>query len=318
MVRVLTPALLLATVLGGCMGSVTQDPGDLGPSRAGGAASGGAAGDGGNPGSGGRWSGEGTPTEEEWREATAPVSAPHEVWTYDSCSGPHVGSTSVRLGPEYSVLPNLSYAPIYDANEYIVGFDVSLASYCTSPADCTKEPGGVCEGTIGDGYCEYPSERPTCESDDDCTEGLQGTCVLPGGHANYRLCLPTGVCEEPVRRCAYIGDAPCAVDSDCMEQAGGTCIRPIVATHCSYNSCHSDADCTDGRLCGCGHCLEAECAADSCPPGERCAFGPPVCLGGSDFHCTSPLDTCPAGEAGCYYHDNEPEASYWSPEHCLK
>lgn len=324
---------LLASLLSACWGTAskvtpeTDESAILGSGSAPAAPSGGAgslgsggtsvvAGSGGtggaSVGSGGRM------TEAEWRAATAPLSGPHEIWTYDECDPPHAGSSSVRVGQEYSVVPPVGYtaAADFDAETNVV-FDVSLGSYCVSSADCTEQPDGVCQGRIVDAYCQYPDPLPPdeCSTDADCTKKPDGTCVAPIGFEEHRLCYPTGVCKDPSGTCVYAGDAPCTDDADCTEGADGRCIFPVVSTNCRYGTCFEDTDCEDGQRCGCGQCVEADCTSDDvCPEGETCEMSRGFCFGYGGFYCSTPNDRCKAGESGCIYQPD----GVWGSGICTK
>jgi hypothetical protein len=258
--------------------------------------------------------GSGFISQDEWREATAPVSGPHEIWTYDSCDPPHAGSNSVRVGQEYSVIPSIgtTAGPDFEANAI---YYAVLMDYCLTPADCTEHPHGACEGFISDAYCEYaePPEPDLCWVDEECTRKPEGTCVLPVGPYAFEVCYPTGECVEPSGKCTYAGDTPCEDDADCDEGADGRCIFPV-DTRCAYDLCHEDDECADGERCGCGRCETADCARDdACPEGETCAFGRAFCFGRT-FQCTTPDDLCaPEEEEGCTY-----QGSHWGYGICTK
>jgi len=312
-----TGALLLTVALGGCLGSADGPPG---PNENPTTASGGtvAVGSGGEAavGSGGEAAvgSGGTMTAEAWAAATAPRSGPHEVFTYDTCDDPHAGTTSVRVGPEYSIVPPLTYILPAELDPAV---QISLLPYCTTSADCTEQPEGVCQGSIGDAFCHYaePPPREACAEDAACTSKPNGKCVAPFDLKEFELCYPSGVCEDPGGTCEY--EPPCTSDADCTAGAEGKCILPV-QTFCRYDTCSEDADCTDGLRCGCGRCVEADCAADDdCPDGETCEIGPPFCLGDHSFHCSTPNDECTAGEADCRYQTpGGGYENYWGPGIC--
>lgn len=326
-VRLFGVAALLGLSVGGCLGSASDGPNGVDEGGAdGGEATGGASvGTGGatsgGPVTGGAASGgtTATMTETEWKAATAPVSAPHEIWTYDTCEVPHAGSESTRIGQEYSIIPPIGYIdrPRFE-NGSPIYFDAVLVPFCVTSADCTEQPGGLCQGTIADAYCDYPEPptRDVCDEDADCIAGLDGTCVPPEGVAGSVRCDPTGACEEVSGECKYAGDAPCSSDADCNEAPGGDCIFPVVEPLCRYGACTSDDDCTDGERCGCGFCVSAACASDeSCPDGETCELSNGGCTSG--FHCSTPDDSCTAGEPGCYFNDLSQDDAAWGPDICL-
>lgn len=304
-------SLALVALLAACGGTTSGGSGGANGGGSGGASGSGASGGG---------SGSGRMTEAEWHAAQQVLVGPHEIWTYDSCEDPYEGSMSVRVGPEYSVVPTFGFeeAADFDVATNIV-FDVVPEPYCVSSADCTEQPGGVCQGSIADAFCQYPEPLPPddCSVDADCTKKPDGTCVPPVGFEEYRVCYPTGVCEEPSGTCTYASDAPCTGDADCSELAGGKCILPVENTTCRYGTCFEDDDCGLGDRCGCGQCLAAACGSDEdCPESETCEVGPSWCLGDlGAFHCTTPLDECTAGEPDCAFQPGEP--GHWGTERCL-
>jgi len=252
-------------------------------------------------------------SQEEWQSLTAPISGPHEIWTYDSCDPPHAGSDSARVEERYSVIPSVGMtAPDFDPETNAVYFAV-LMDYCTTAADCTDEPDGVCEGFIGDAYCEYSEPLPPdlCWVDEECTRRAEGSCVLPVGPYAFTVCYPTGVCAEPTGKCVYAGDTPCTGDADCSEAADGRCVFPV-DTRCDYNSCFDDGDCDEGTRCGCGDCLLAECDSnEDCGDGETCELSPTMCHTSRGFYCTTPEDECEVGDPVCDYRPYG-DGGYWS------
>jgi hypothetical protein len=281
----------------------------------GGTASGGAGGAG-----GANLGGSAPMTEAEWNAAMAPIAGPHEIWTFDTCDEPHSGSASLRVGPEYSVVPSLGYtqAANFDPDTNVV-FDVVPLPFCTDAADCSEQPGGACQGVIADAYCQYAEPLPSeqCETDADCTAKAEGECVPAMGYDEARLCYPTGLCEDVTGTCAYAGDLPCTDDADCTERVDGKCILPVVDTHCRYGTCTDDADCGEAERCGCGLCVSAACDSDAaCPNEETCELSVSACTNAGGFHCTTPEDECIAGEPVCFYQW-QPDGGFWGSDVCL-
>jgi hypothetical protein len=297
---------------GGGHAAVTGGTGSVGTGGAGAVGSGGTGG--GPLSTGGTW------TEADWEAATAPIVGPHEIWTIPSCDPPELGSDSVQVGPEYSVIPTLNYPQAADfASEMNQAYDAFLVDSCLTSADCSEQPRGVCRGALGDAYCEYP-DRPveSCAADADCTTKPDGSCVFPFSPEPDRICYPTGECVEPAGACAYAGNAPCTGDVDCSEQAGGRCVFPIAWTGCWYDSCSEDADCESGHRCLCGSCVVAQCeTAEECGEGEVCALSPGFCLEGHSYHCTTPGDECEPGETYCHYESQPGGIGIWIVGHCL-
>lgn len=97
---------------------------------------------------------------------------------------------------------------------------------CTTDADCTERPHGLCEGVRNSGcHCEYG-----CQSDADCAADELCDCFSP-----------TPTCVQ-----AY-----CRTDADC--QGEYKCVR----TETGVYACHSPRDaCRDWRECEfrCGSC----------------------------------------------------------------
>lgn len=323
-VRLFGAAPVLVVLLVGCLGTTIPDGDESGSGGAGSSESGsGGAGNeqsasgGTSPSSTGGASG-GTMSEADWQALTAPIPGPHAIWTRDLCEEPHVGSTSVAVGPEYSVIPIVGTSARPGSTVEYGIYDAVLMPYCLSSADCTDAPGGVCQGIIEDAYCQYAEPLPpdTCEVDADCTTKPDGTCVLPLGPEAQTICYPTGVCEQGTGACTYAGDTPCTSDADCTESADGECIFPVRVTVCAYGTCHEDADCDAGQRCGCGFCVEADCTSDdSCPEGETCEMGQSSCHGHGSFNCSTPNDECEAGTSGCYFWPGD--GGYWSGQRCL-
>lgn len=316
---------LLAIVLTACMGQSAdgQQANDSEGAASGGSgvsASGGSATASG--GASGTVVGSGGPmTDEEWREATAPRPETHDIWTSDLCADLHAGSISTHVGQEYSVIPPLTQTISADFEaETNPVLDISLAPYCITSAECTEQPGGVCQGQLDEAYCQYavPPPREACREDADCVKKPNGKCEAPLGLSEYTLCYPTGVCESPGGSCSYALHAPCTTNADCSEGEDGQCIFPVTNTACRYGTCFDDADCEDALRCACGQCVEADCASDdACADGETCELSPPWCFEGPSFHCSTPEDECSAGEPGCIYQSS-PDRPYWSTGFCLK
>jgi hypothetical protein len=334
-------ALLVGCLLSGCWGAASDSTSDAsgsggaagggvvgdssgGTSASGGAGSGGVAsagngGSGGTSGAGGRPS-SGTMTQEEWEALTAPQSGPHEIWTRDTCEVPHVGSNSTRVGQEYSIVPSLSQTTPPDFDLYtnpVFLIDARPAS-CTTAAECTEEPNGLCMGAIAEPYCRYsePPPREACDEAADCTAQQNGACEAPHGLEEYTICYPTGECHTPAGSCGYGTHPRCTSDADCTAGEGGKCIFPVTAG-CNYDHCSEDGDCEGNLRCGCGRCLEAACASDDdCAEGETCEMSPPWCRGDYSFHCSTPSDTCTAGEPGCIYQVHDGDDYYWSSGRC--
>ena len=323
-------ALLVGCVLSGCWGAAADSTSNgsgganvganvgAGGSAGGGPATGGSA----SGGAGASTSGAGgtptgtTMTQEEWEAATAPRSGPHEIWTRDDCGVPHAGSDSTRVGQEYRIVPGFAQSTPPDFDLYtnpVFLIDVS-PSTCTTAADCTEQPNGLCMGGIAEPYCRYsdPPPREACDEDADCTAKPDGACEAPFGLEQYTICYPTGECQSPAGSCVYGTHPRCASHADCTEGAGGECIFPVTAG-CNYDSCTGDADCEGGLRCGCGRCVEAHCASDeACGEGETCDLSPPFCRGDYEFFCTTPGDECSPGEPLCIYQE-QPSEGRWRP-----
>jgi hypothetical protein len=128
---------------------------------------------------------------------------------------------------------------------------------------CVAEPkrhrsSSVCDGARPPGEIAGPAHfKPLCQSDADCTDGLNGRCTryashwYTDGHASLR---------------------------------------------CTYDACTTDADCGTGEICHCGEglgenlCVPASCRVDSDCDAGYCS--PSITLSGSNTEIEYACHTC--------------------------
>jgi hypothetical protein len=245
--------------------------------------------------------GAGSLSEAEWLAQTGPQPGEHEV--YDAACG------GERIPQDYRITPRVGCAVRRDENGTATTTrDCVVEDYCSSSADCTAQPGGVCSGGAS-ASCEYAGVDlyTDCDSDDDC-DALQGGSCAARIEGGGELCYPTGECRTtPLQGCAYpVASQPCASDADCTAAPGGSCRRSIHFTECTYNECEDTSDCRPGARCECfgvRSCIRADCFADAdCGAGYRCEpslalqcgnLEPPV-----GYHCHAANDEC-QGDTDC-------------------
>jgi len=156
-----------------------------------------------------------------------------------------------------------------------------------------------------------PQDGGACPVPDDCT-----TC--------RSVCLDYGQGPSCVT-----GSGECLSDADCMAHDNGRCQDNRGLWFCTYDSCYSDATCTNGGPCACegesgspgntclpGNCrTDSDCAGGYCSPtlggcgnyggviGYYCHTAADVCL--DDADCTTSM----AGAGYCMYR---PEVGHWA------
>jgi hypothetical protein len=224
---------------------------------------------------------------DEWRELTKPQPGHYAVWLG--------GCEPTLLETDGVVIPNVGCQPSPNSRSTL---NCDVIPYCRTSADCTKEPGGRCDGFQQQAICYFPDESlQTCGGNEDCV-------LHPGGKCEQNVtvpaqCYPTGECQRPPF-CVY-DRVPCDQDGDCT---GGYCLQNAVETSCSYVECTVDADCDKPKRCGCSECVPAECDSDaSCPDGETCELSG-GCSADPGYFCTTPNDTCQPGVEPCVYSGN--------------
>ncbi|MCB9780702.1 MAG: ferritin-like domain-containing protein [Alphaproteobacteria bacterium] len=144
--------------------------------------------------------------------------------------------------------------------------------------------------------CEGTEEVRDCETDADCTDGENGTCVSAvESYYYYDGYGPSTTCG-----CVY----SCKSDADCG--AGKACLPVAAAGHAiDHNRC-VDAACTTGADCasgacgvstyhdGCGWDIQLTCrtGSDLCRSSDECAdyeyCSVPTYYGGSEWTCNGP------------------------------
>lgn len=123
-----------------------------------------------------------------------------------------------------------------------------------------------------------------CQRSEDCT-------LRPGGHC---FAAQNKFCDYPDH--SPFNARWCHEDADCDDEPDGHCVLMVLSSSCRYDECETDAECAQGKRCGCDGlafaCLPAECVNDrDCGSGQRCiAYG--ECGRGLGFRCTTPRDSC--------------------------
>jgi hypothetical protein len=211
-------------------------------------------------------------SEAEWQRLTGPQPGVHEVYD-QACEGE-------RIAQEYRIVPSVECAWRRDEGGMLAPafiLDCEVGDYCSSAADCTEQPGGVCRGNASS-RCEYPGIdlSAACERDADCNAAPGGLCAGNVSGAAL-LCFPTGECRTSADAvCAYPSlSQPCERDADCTAAPGGACRLELSFSECAYNECDDADDCGPAARCEClgvRRCVPANCFADSdCAAGYPCA-----------------------------------------------
>jgi hypothetical protein len=255
-------------------------------------------------------------SDAEWRELTGPRPGVHEVYSSACAEQP--------IGQDYRVIPPLECIERRDEEgRSTLIRDCAIADYCTTAADCTAQPRGVCTGSMNDA-CVYPSveQGAPCARDTDCNALSAGACT-PRIEGGGQLCYPTGECSvTPMQGCTYPALLqPCVRDEDCTAAPGGSCQRTISFARCAYNECDVGSDCGPAARCECfgvRQCIPASCFADSeCEAGHRCEPTLALVCGNLNapvgYHCHSAADECQSdadcGNLSCVF---DPEVSRWA------
>lgn len=254
-------------------------------------------------------------SDAEWLALSGPQPGVHDVQDA-ACGGQPIAQ-------EYRVLPSVACVARRDESGVLTSTrDCAVTEYCTTAADCSAQPRGVC---IGDpsGSCEYADleQGAACESDADCTVFPGGTCV-PRIEGGGTLCYPTGEClTTPMQSCSYAAlRQPCTSDADCSAAPAGSCQRTISSTECVYNECAAASDCGPGARCECfgvQQCIPADCFSDTdCGAGYRCEPSLALQCGNlnppAGYHCHALSDDCQSDtdcdNASCVF---DPAVSHW-------
>ena len=154
--------------------------------------------------------------------------------------------------------------------------------------------------------------RGTCSDDEPCDSG---ECVAFGTDdptTGWHTCKQP---QEVAPGCGTIEDPDqCCQHTDCTESAGGSCVlgpifycggaQPEFANVCVYDSCESNADCSDSEVCvpaGVFREPASRCVASTCKTDSDCTTGQaPECNPFFDpcnrrfigFHCTYDSSEC--------------------------
>ena len=268
-------------------------------------------------GSGGVAGGAGTAalSEAEWRALTGPQPGEHDVYGAACADEP--------ISQDYRIVPPVACIERRDNGRSTLIRDCSVADYCTTAADCTAQPRGVCTGSAYDA-CEYADveEGAPCTRDSECNAMPDGACT-PRIEGGGQLCYPTGECLiTPMQGCTYPAlNQPCSMDADCGAAPGGSCRRTISFTQCAYNECDTSSDCGSAARCECfgvRQCIPASCFADSdCDEGYRCEATLALVCGNLQspvgYQCHAANDECQSdvdcGNLSCVF---DPSVSRWA------
>ena len=138
----------------------------------------------------------------------------------------------------------------------------------------------ACGGTVASSSPQDASVVPACTT----------TYSADAGQPYHRACDQACPSNGPLTPIACSKDSDCEVDLHCYQG------------FCSYDQCHTSADCDAGTVCTCypgeddfgaSQCKPAHCRLDSdCADGMLCSpSGPAICFDLS-WNCHTHQDTC--------------------------